>query len=123
MNSMKQGAEESLMESKFRILTHMSGFIKLCKELGGDAGYTDTDVAKCGQILDNFIHSMALLTASDEEQINHEVKTTVLVLNRLNEKGLIETREREMLCDFIDQACLAIGYSPVKDITEEWRKW
>ena len=120
---MEQGAQDNLIESKSRILTHMSDFIKLCKELGGDASYIDADVAKCGQILDNFIHSMILLTASDEEQIDHEVKTTVLALNRLNEKGLIETREREMLCEFIDQACLAIGYEPVKDITEEWRKW
>jgi hypothetical protein len=120
---MEQGAQDNLIESKSRILNHMSDFIKLCKELGGDAGYTDVDVAECGQILDKFIHSMTFLTAREEEQINHEVKTTVLALNRLNEKGLIETREREVLCEFIDQACLAIGYEPVKDITEAWRKW
>jgi hypothetical protein len=101
----------------------MSDFMKICKEEGGDAGYTDADVAKCGQILDNFIDSMTLLTASDEELINREVKVTVLALNKLNEKGLIETREREMLCDFIEQACIAVGFEPAKDITEEWRKW
>ena len=120
---MQVSAQDRLNESKSRILAHMSDFIKLCKKLGGEAGYTDADVAKCGQILDNFIHAMILLTASDEQQIHHEVKVTVLALNRLNEKGLIETREREMLCEFIDQAYVAIGYEPVQDITEQWRKW
>ena len=53
------------------------------------------------------------------------VKTLVLALNKLNEKTdycLLETEERESICEIIQESAIACGLSdPSDDITEEWR--
>jgi hypothetical protein len=55
------------------------------------------------------------------------VKTAVVKLNRLNEQCygcLIETDQREQLCELIISAAKRAGLvSTVYDITEEWRDW
>ena len=50
-----------------------------------------------------------------------------MAFNRFNEKnnGMIETTEREELCDFINTLVRTTGL-PVDegiDLTEEWREW
>ena len=55
------------------------------------------------------------------------VKTAVVKLNKLNDRcdgSLIETDQREQLCELIITAARGAGLSSDKyDITEEWREW
>ena len=54
------------------------------------------------------------------------VKDTILALNALNETcehSLIETDQREEICDLIIKAALSVGVGNGDDITEEWRDW
>ena len=61
------------------------------------------------------------------EGIIAEVQKTVMKLNALNEKshgGLIETDQREMICEIINLAAAYAGYDAgTRDLTEEWREW
>ena len=57
-------------------------------------------------------------------------KVAILSLNELNEKndGLIETGEREDLCELIDQITIASGLNPKEyadgeGIADVWREW
>jgi len=54
----------------------------------------------------------------------------VLSLNELDDKidGLIETGEREDLCELIDQITIAAGLNPEnyadgEGLADEWREW
>jgi hypothetical protein len=112
-----------------------------------DAGYTQADIDRCAEILDTLLE--ALTTASEayasspahddedeadgeetelrDESIMQAVKEAVLDLNALNEAcegGLIETDQREQLCDLIITAATQAGLdTDGQDITEEWREW
>jgi len=57
-------------------------------------------------------------------------KVAVLSLNKLNDEveGLIETGEREDLCELIDQITIAAGMNPKnyaggEGIADIWRDW
>jgi hypothetical protein len=52
--------------------------------------------------------------------------TQILDLNGLNEQGefsLIETDQREALCQLILTAATRAGLDTDEDVTEEWREW
>ncbi len=54
------------------------------------------------------------------------MRQVVLDLNGLNEEsggGLIETDQREGLCQLILVAALHAGLKTDEDVTEEWREW
>lgn len=55
------------------------------------------------------------------------VKSTIEKLNILNGKcegSLIETTEREQICEIIISASAKKGYNTIEeDITEAWREW
>ncbi|MBE1555551.1 tetratricopeptide repeat protein [Sporosarcina limicola] len=86
--------------------------------------YMDEDVDCCGFILDNFIDRLSVCGGEDE--IMACVKSVVGQLNTINGRcgyELIETGERENLCEFIIRAANLAGYPTNEDVTEEWRDW
>jgi hypothetical protein len=116
-----------LEKKKEMLLADMTDYMKP-KGKGFNPGYTGTDIKKCDEILVKFFAAMQK-TAKEDSQSNllECVKNVVLELNRLNASvggNLIETLEREFLCDCIDFAARRSGLNaPEGDITEEWRLW
>ncbi len=102
-----------------RLKKNMSGFIEL------EPYYTPKDVDVCIQMIQNHLDHMA--QTFDREEAITLVKKTVLDLNDLNEKCnacLIETDQREDICEIIIMAGHLKGYNEMnEDITEEWREW
>jgi hypothetical protein len=92
-----------------------------------DSGYERQHVDRCGALLDAFINSTRSIDpSSGPEQILATTKETVLALNALNaecEGSLIETDQREMICDLLLAALAGCGYDGDDDVTEEWREW
>ena len=91
-----------------------------------DCGYTQQDIDRCGAILDAYIDELAA-SEKDGEKIMGCVQRVIEALNTLNDDcdySMIETGERENLCQFIEDAAVAAGLpQPDDDITEEWRDW
>ncbi|PKH87936.1 hypothetical protein [Colwellia sp. Bg11-28] len=91
----------------------------------GDADYTSEDVKLCITSLLEFMSSMASEAQTLESSKEH-VKTVVLSLNSLNHQCgdcLIETDQREDICEFIKKVMSAANVVFSGDITEEWREW
>ena len=91
-----------------------------------DCGYTQADIAQCAAIVDAYLADIAANTDPDEDQLRFIIKKAVLQLNDLNDScggSLIETDEREDLCEIILVAAQACGLTTTPDITEEWRDW
>lgn len=95
-----------------------------------DAGYTQSEINECGDILDEYIDALIDLEGmADEEAILQCVEDVIMKLNRLNERcdyQIIETDQREELVPYIIQAAEQAGLSQERaeyDITEEWREW
>lgn len=92
-----------------------------------DAGYSAQEVARCGEILDNYLKQLNTVRA-DAVAIRQAVQLAVLELNTLNERcegGLIETGQREQLYEIISLAASDAGLTieDGEDITDEWREW
>lgn len=93
--------------------------------------YTEENCNKTQAVFDQLITGLISLGQDAKEGDKVELfKTAVLSLNQLNEEviGLIETGEREDLCELIDQITIAAGMNP-KDyaggegIADQWRNW
>jgi hypothetical protein len=100
----------------------INGMIEYCES--GDVDYKKKHVKKCGKILDAFLKKIS--KAQGRESAMIVVKETVGELNKLSEKTeeLIETDQREQICEFISKAGAILGFNTEQeDITEEWRKW
>lgn len=105
---------------KDSILDSMRGFVADMDE----PYYPLEKVDECGRIIDDFLAAMA--RARGEAAILAEVEKTVLALNTLNDEcdgALIETDQREELCELIEDAANAAGLETNGDITERWREW
>jgi hypothetical protein len=97
----------------------------------GQEQYTEENCDAAKMIFDNLIQG--LITIGEHAPENEKValfKIAVESLNDLEEKveGLIETGEREDLCDLIDQVTIAAGLNPGdyadgEGIADEWRSW
>lgn len=89
--------------------------------------YTAEDVARCGELLKEYLTALAELACSDDEAIMAQVEKVVLALNDLNEEldyALIETVERESIWELIQNAAVDCGLQDVPDdVTEQWREW
>jgi len=87
--------------------------------------YTPEDVTACITSLLEFMSSIE----SEEQTIKsakHHIKTLVLSLNTLNESCddcLIDTSQREDICQFIEKVITAAHVEFTGDVTEEWRMW
>ena len=67
--------------------------------------------------------------ATEREKLD-ALKSAVVALNTLNRQipGLIETGEREDLCDMFDEIAQACGLEPAnygdgQGVATEWREW
>ncbi|GGH82745.1 hypothetical protein HNQ91_005884 [Filimonas zeae] len=93
--------------------------------------YTTENCDKTKAVFDSLIeHLIALGEKGQEKEKIALFKQAVLSLNDLNEEisGLIETGERESLCELIDQITVAAGLNPEDyadggGIADEWREW
>jgi len=92
---------------------------------GSHVGYTAETVTKCRFILEE--HLSCIESSSSQEAYLAEVKKTVESLNELNEMSdydLIETDEREQICEVIITAGFLLGFNDAKeDVTEAWREF
>lgn len=104
-----------------RLEEGMLGFI----EGDEDAPYTKKEVNKCIETISTFLNELEK-TSSKEEGMK-TVEKVVLSLNELNEQcdcSLIETDQREDICEIIILAGNKKGYNELsEDTTEEWREW
>ena len=90
-----------------------------------EVSYTRADVAETEKILNNhYIKLRDIKTRNDAESL---VKSTVIGLNHLNYKTdheLIETDQRELICEFIIMSGAMHGFNEKnEDVTEKWREW
>ncbi len=94
-----------------------------------EAPFSEDDVRTCETLLVAYVTVLAAMPNPTDTAIMAEVKNVVLALNDLSEKtdyGMIETMEREAICEIIQAAALAAGLSTLPeddDVTGEWREW
>lgn len=119
----QSGLRERILEGMIDFMQPFEG-----DDEGHDVGYTQAHVDQCGKILSAYLAAVldpAAKGASD--RIMAAVKTAVLALNDLNDEcdgGLIETDQREDICELIISAAALAGLeSEEYDITGEWRDW
>ena len=122
---MPKFSEQPQSEVRQRLLDGMIRYMKLA---GNDCGYKKADVAQCMKIIDGYLAALGEGKSSklSEPKIREAVKKAVLDLNRLNEKcggSLIETDQREYLCQLLLVAARRAGLKTRDDITEAWREW
>lgn len=110
-----------------RILKGMLSYME--REEGEDDfdDYSKDDIERCASILDRYLSSVLDPSMHGKSVgIRAAVKTAVLELNDLNEQcehSLIETDQREDICELIINAASFAGLDGNGDITEEWREW
>jgi hypothetical protein len=93
--------------------------------------YTQENCDKARAVFDLLIVKLTALGQDAGEKDKVELfKTAVLSLNKLNDQidGLIETGEREDLCELLDKVTIAAGMNPKNyaggdGIADEWREW
>ena len=119
---MNKSDTQKLETIKARLIEGMTDYIA-----DGDDSYSKADIKKCDKILQQFITRLGKLGASaTETAILDCVKQAVLDLNALNNNVdgcLIETDQREDLCEYILFAAKQSGLQQDGDVTEEWREW
>ena len=114
-----------LIRLKSRLLGSMHDYMASFESDGEEAPYSAADIERCAAILDAFVGNVGS-AAGNAERIMAAVQDAVLCLNDLSEasESLIETDQREDLCEFIELAARAGGLNiDDDDITEEWREW
>lgn len=94
--------------------------------------YTQENCDKAKKIFDDLINGLVSIgeNATEEEKIVF-FKTAILATNELNSECgecLIETGEREDLCELTDKITIACGLDPEKygdgeGLATEWREW
>jgi len=92
-----------------------------------DAGYTQKHVDRCAKILDAYLDEVGGLRGmSQDQKILKSAKKAVLSMNALNAQcdgSLIETDQREQICELMIIAAKHAGLTFDGDFTEEWRQW
>ena len=119
---------ENILQRRIELVDGMTGYMIDCainSEFG--AGYTQTEIDRSGLILDDFLTALDDETVpADPEKIAGVVKRPVLALNGLNSEcdgSLIETDQREHVCDILLWAANEAGLDTDEDVTEQWRGW
>ncbi|MGC3959807.1 MAG: hypothetical protein QM813_18345 [Verrucomicrobiota bacterium] len=123
MRSTSKSANQKLVTIKARLLEGMRDYLAN----SDDAGYTKTDIKKCDKILQEFVKHLGKLgSAASKLAVLACVKQAVLDLNALNNSvngSLIETDQREDLCEYLLLTARSAGLNQEGDPTEEWREW
>lgn len=105
------------------VIAPMTEYLQGCKT----CGYSEQDVAECRALILAYLDALEGLDAPANQEIMEQVRVLVLALNELNEKTdfcLLETDEREAICEIIQSSAVACGLSDAEDdVTEEWREW
>ena len=147
---MAKPTKREILKIKNAVIDGMVSYMQGCEDEDDpdfdpnfDAGYKQVHINRCAKIIDEFLAALENVPklrgspgaakpaqarlAKQHEAIMKAVKTAVVKLNRLNEQCygcLIETDQREQLCELIISAAKRAGLvSTVYDITEEWRDW
>jgi hypothetical protein len=114
---------EEISAVRKRLLDGMKSYKEAA---GGDCSYTQEDIDRCAAIVDAYLSDMAKDSGMSQDSIRDAVKKVVLDLNALNEQcegSLIETEQREDLCQLILSGATRAGLDTDEDVTEEWREW
>ncbi len=94
------------------------------EEVGEGCGYSKTDIGICVAVVDSYLAAVSQVVNSD--WIMAEVQKVAIRLNNLNDRcngGLIETDQRELICEIVNKAAKYAGLDFGKnDPTEEWRE-
>ena len=98
---------------------------------GGMEQYTEEACAAFAAVFDRLIHGLVRAGESASEQSKLDLlHQAVDELNALNEQddSLIETGEREDLCELVNRVTVACGLDPAKygdgeGPASEWREW
>ena len=117
---------DPLEQKKTELLGAMRDYLAGMLDGGGEAGYTSADIGECGRLLDAYLATLAEAPFGDEQVVRDAVHFTVISLNRLNTRTdghLIETDQRELICDLINRAARKVGVGAGEDLTAEWREW
>lgn len=91
-----------------------------------ESGYEQTHVDRRSVILTDYLDSIAEQLEAPPETLLEVVKSTVEELNTLNDDSdgtIIETDQRERICEFIENGLRFAGFEPDFDPTEQWREW
>nr|WP_315495288.1 hypothetical protein [uncultured Rhodoferax sp.] len=118
---------KELNDIRERLLKGMLSYME--REEGDDDfdDYSKEDIERCASVLDRYLSSVLDPSMHGVgEGIMEAVKTAVLELNALNEQcghSLIETDQREDICELIIKAASLAGLNGDDDLTEEWREW
>ena len=119
--------DDTLIEIRDALLEGMLEYMEPDEEDPDHAAaYTKEHVERCGRLLDAFLGELSRAAGAGEDAILACVERVVLALNALNEEAdceLIETDQREELCELIITAAGMAGLEVDEDITEEWRTW
>jgi len=117
---------EGLQAQKNDLLEGMREYLAGILDGGGEAGYNGTHIGECGRILDAYLATVEEAADGDDDAVMAAVQFTVLSLNGLNERchgSLIETDQREQICDIINRAATKAGVGAGEDLTAQWREW
>ena len=117
-----------ILHKREELVDGMTGYMIECATNSEfDAPYTQAGIDRCTLILDRFLTALdGVGEPADPDAILEIVKRAVLALNELNDEcdgSLIETDQREQLCDIIILGANKAGLDTDEDITEEWREW
>ena len=127
MNDEIQSLKDHLIEGMSRYMTYGGAEDETDPDYDPDfdAGYTQGHVDQVEGILDSYLADVERAEGGDAA-ILAAVQTAVLALNELNDSAdgnLIETDQREQLCEIIGSAAREAGLQTDDDVTEEWREW
>jgi hypothetical protein len=121
---------KTILELKQKLLKSMVSYMEVVPLKDGKPAYSQKDVYRCFQILDGYLASLATVPEKNKNDfILDAVKKTILELNQLNHdchQTIIETIEREYLCNILVKAAIEAGLDPDledNDITLQWREW
>lgn len=93
--------------------------------------YTEENCNETKKVFDDLINSLVKIGENANEKDKVQLfKNAILRTNELNDEieGLIETGEREDLCELTDKIAIACGLDPQKygdgeGLASEWREW
>ncbi|MBQ7378798.1 MAG: hypothetical protein IJW70_03845 [Clostridia bacterium] len=120
---MPMNMEDYKKQLQNSVIAPMTEYMQDC----ADCGFTKKDVEELEFLVMRYLDSLEGLKEPSDQKILEQVKVLVLALNDLNEKteySMIETVEREAICELIQSSAVAYGLrNSDDDVTEEWREW
>lgn len=120
---------EKLLNIRHRLLDGIIDFMSPDDEESDpdfDCGYTQADVNAFLRIIDVYLVRVANIKDADQAEILGTIQDAIEQLNRLNNScngSLIETDQREDLCELLLVAGKLAGLETDHDVTVQWREW